>query len=97
MSTGTCFDSKAPVLGIFTLAAFLISPLQLPQYFFEGGVDFVQYFTTFKVDSGVYNESMVGKAGDSTINATYNGHLFHFLSVENKNSFMEVKMKLIVS
>jgi len=55
-----------------------------------GGVDFVQYFTSFRVDKGTehyYNESMVGLVGDSTFTSTYNDHIFYFLSDENKNIF----------
>ena len=55
-----------------------------------GGVDFVQYFTSFKLDSGLYDESRIGEAGSSLINTTYNGHLFHFQSADNKKIFLEV-------
>lgn len=55
-----------------------------------GGVDFVQYFTSFRVDKGTehsYNESMVGLVGDISFSSTYNDHNFYFLSAENKRIF----------
>ena len=66
---------------------------------FIGGVDLVQYFTTFKVESAsapTYNESMVGQVGNPSFKSTYNGHEFHFLSNENKNIFEKVEFFLYV-
>jgi len=65
-----------------------------------GGVDFVQYFTSFRVDKGTehsYNESMVGLVGDSTFSSKYNDHIFYFLSAENKVIFEKVMMKILYS
>ncbi len=52
-----------------------------------GGVDFVQYFTTFKLDDGSYNETNVGLVGSEYFNSTWNNYLYYFLSQDNKDTF----------
>lgn len=52
-----------------------------------GGLDFVQYFTDFKLTDQTYNESLKGEQGLSTIYSTYKGYTFNFLSNEHKELF----------
>mmetsp|Transcript_16696 Transcript_16696/g.15058 ORF Transcript_16696/g.15058 Transcript_16696/m.15058 type:complete len:185 (+) Transcript_16696:35-589(+) len=52
-----------------------------------GGVDFVQYFTTFKLSNGSYDETRTGIQGLSAYSYDYNGYNFHFLSDYNLNLF----------
>jgi len=54
-----------------------------------GGVDFVQYFTTFRLSDGTYNESNVGEVGSSDYSSTYGGFSYYFLSEDNKAMFDE--------
>lgn len=55
----------------------------------------MQYFKTFRVsaegDAPVYNESMVGAAGMSSISSIFNGNTFYFLKTEHKDAFDKVK------
>lgn len=52
-----------------------------------GGVDFVQYFTSFQLSDGSYNESEIGEVGSSSYSTTYNGNTFYFISESNKALF----------
>lgn len=52
-----------------------------------GGLDFVQYFTTFKNADGTYDETQVGSVGSSKFSHVFNGYTFLFLSEENMNLF----------
>lgn len=52
-----------------------------------GGLDFVQYFTDFKISDGVYNESKIGEMGSSNYTSELNGYTFYFLSSTNKDLF----------
>lgn len=53
------------------------------------GIDFVQYFTEFKLSTGMYNESRVGTLGSSSYQYVYNGYTFLFKSEENQKLFQE--------
>ena len=48
-----------------------------------GGVDMVQFFTTFKISDGIYNESEVGQLGSSRYSSTYGNYTYHFVSRKN--------------
>lgn len=52
-----------------------------------GGLDFVMYFTDFKLEDGTYDETRSGEAGDASIKSVYNGYTFNFVSVNNKALF----------
>jgi YHS domain-containing protein len=52
-----------------------------------GGVDFVQYFTTFKLPDGSYNETETGLVGDSSISSVVGDYVTYFLSEDNKALF----------
>eukprot|EP01035_Chromulina_nebulosa_P021249 gene21249-27534_t len=52
-----------------------------------GGVDFVQYFTDFKLSDGTYNESKIGLLGSNEYQSVYNGYKFNFLTQTNKEIF----------
>ncbi len=52
-----------------------------------GGVDFVQYFTAFKIADGTYNESEVGVVGSSEFTSYHDGYFYYFTSQANKNLF----------
>jgi YHS domain-containing protein len=52
-----------------------------------GGLDFVQYFTTFQLADGSYNESNIGEIGSADYSSTYDGFNYLFLSQENKDLF----------
>jgi YHS domain-containing protein len=54
-----------------------------------GGVDVMQYFTSFQLDDGTYNESAIGEIGNRQYSSTYKGYSFWFLSQENKEMFDE--------
>ena len=58
-----------------------------------GGLDFVQYFTDFKLSDGTYNESMYGSRGDDDIYSMYKSFKFLFLSEGNKAIFDEEPSK----
>lgn len=53
------------------------------------GLDFVQYFETFKTNSiqQPYDEQMVGTIGKPEINSTYEGYTYYFVSRANKDLF----------
>ena len=59
------------------------------------GLDFVQYFTDFKMADGSYNESKTGKLGNPDIKTDFNGYSFNFLSEENKKQFEENPSRFI--
>ena len=48
-----------------------------------GGVDMVQFFTTFKISDGIYNESKIGQLGSSRYTSTYGNYTYHFVSRKN--------------
>jgi YHS domain-containing protein len=52
-----------------------------------GGVDFVQYFTDFKLPDGTYNESATGRIGNSNIYSNVGSYTTYFLSEEHKALF----------
>lgn len=52
-----------------------------------GGLDIIQYFTTFKFQNGSWNEAEIGKFADGLYSSQYGGFLFYFLSVRNKLIF----------
>jgi YHS domain-containing protein len=52
-----------------------------------GGVDMVQYFTTFKKSDGTYDTTQVGEVGSSEFASTYDGFQYYFLSEDNKALF----------
>lgn len=52
-----------------------------------GGVDFVQYFTDFKLPDGTYNESKIGLVGSAEFQAQFNEFTFYFLSQKNLDMF----------
>jgi YHS domain-containing protein len=52
-----------------------------------GGLDVVQYFTTFKLTDGSYNESMVGQVGSEDYSSSYDGFRYYFLTEENRDLF----------
>jgi hypothetical protein len=52
------------------------------------GLDLVQYFTTFKLSDGSYDESRVGMIGYPRFEVTYHNYKFNFISKENKLLFM---------
>jgi YHS domain-containing protein len=54
-----------------------------------GGVDFVQYFTDFKLSEYSYDETKVGAVGSSEYQVTYKGYTFFFLSETNRNLFSQ--------
>ena len=84
-----CFSSV--VLTFFTVDIF--HPLQLDNktngYCYDnatpvlGGVDMVQFFTTFKISDGVYNESEVGQHGSSDYSSVYGNYTYYFVSKQN--------------
>lgn len=51
------------------------------------GLDFVQYFTEFKLSDGVYNESAVGEVGLPEYSYNLNGYTFLFKSQMNLDIF----------
>lgn len=53
-----------------------------------GGVDLVDYFTTYKNKDGSYDESNTGRPGLSTISAVYKGYTFLFRTVKNRDIFL---------
>mmetsp|Transcript_25142 Transcript_25142/g.22859 ORF Transcript_25142/g.22859 Transcript_25142/m.22859 type:complete len:183 (+) Transcript_25142:249-797(+) len=53
-----------------------------------GGVDLVDYFTTFKLSSGVYNDSLIGSYGNQNYSYVYNSYTFYFRTVDNKELFI---------
>lgn len=55
----------------------------------SGGIDFVQYFTDFKLPNGEYNESETGQVGYSSISSTVGSYKVYFLSEKNKALFDE--------
>ena len=53
-----------------------------------GGLDMVQYFTTFKNDAdGTYDETQVGIRGTSDYNAVYQGYTYYFVNGDNQAMF----------
>jgi hypothetical protein len=52
-----------------------------------GGLDVVQFFTTFKNADGTYDETQVGQRGSSAYVSVYGGYTYYFLSAENKALF----------
>lgn len=52
-----------------------------------GGLDFVQYFTSFKNSDGTYDETKVGSVGSSSFSYVYKGYTFYFLNQENLDAF----------
>jgi hypothetical protein len=52
-----------------------------------GGLDFVEYFTTFKNDDGTYDETQTGSVGLDDYTSTYEGMQFKFKSQANKETF----------
>jgi len=52
-----------------------------------GGVDFVNYFTKFKLPDGSYNESQIGINGTKEYSYLFNGYLFNFESKDNLDLF----------
>lgn len=52
-----------------------------------GGVDFVEYFATYKMSNGMSNESSFGVIRQNAINSSYNGYTFLFSSLTNKVLF----------
>jgi YHS domain-containing protein len=52
-----------------------------------GGVDVVQYFTTFKNSDGTYDTSQIGQAGSSEFASTYGGFQYYFITEANKAIF----------
>jgi YHS domain-containing protein len=52
-----------------------------------GGLDFVQYFTTFKNSDGTYDEGKVGTVGSSEYLSTYRGFTYYFMSEANQALF----------
>eukprot|EP01038_Epipyxis_sp_PR26KG_P006836 gene6836-9358_t len=59
------------------------------------GLDFVNYFTKYKLSKGKYNESETGVVGSSKYQVSYNGYAFYFESEENMLLF-EAKPSLYV-
>lgn len=57
-------------------------------YTVMNGLDLVQYFTTFKLPDGSYDESHVGMIGYPRFEVTYYNYKFNFISKENKLLFM---------
>lgn len=49
-----------------------------------GGVDMVQFFTTYKLPDGTYNESRVGQRGLDQHSSIYNNYEYKFISDANK-------------
>jgi hypothetical protein len=43
----------------------------------------VQFFTTFKLSDGTYNEEEVGQKGSEKYSSSYNNYTYYFLSEEN--------------
>lgn len=60
-----------------------------------GGLDFVQYFTTFANADGTYDESQVGYPGLSQYSTTYHGFTYYFLSEANQALFEQNPTKYI--
>ena len=52
-----------------------------------GGLDFVQYFTDFKLEDSTYDESQIGSKGDDDIYSMYKGFKYNFLTNDNKALF----------
>lgn len=52
-----------------------------------GGVDFVEYFTTYKLSDGTFDETAGGEIGQQSINSSYNEYTFQFLNHANKAIF----------
>ena len=44
----------------------------------------VQFFTTFKLPDGSYNESQVGQQGSGLYSSTYNNYTYNFISEANQ-------------
>lgn len=57
-------------------------------YTVMGGLDIVQYFTTFRLADGSYDESRVGMIGYPRFEEIYHNYKFNFISKENKLIFM---------
>lgn len=49
-----------------------------------GGVDVVQFFTSYKVPDGTYNERRVGQRGFSQHTSTHKNYVYKFISDANK-------------
>jgi YHS domain-containing protein len=52
-----------------------------------GGVDVVNYYTAYRVSTGIYNDSLPGVAGSSKYESIYNGYTFRFSTSLNKKLF----------
>lgn len=52
-----------------------------------GGVDVVNYFSAYRVSTGVYNDTLPGVAGSTKYVSVFNGYTFHFSTALNKKLF----------
>jgi YHS domain-containing protein len=52
-----------------------------------GGVDVVNYFTSYKLSSGGYNDTQPGIVGLSKYSSIFNGYTFYFSTSVNKKIF----------
>ena len=52
------------------------------------GLDVVQFFTTFRLTNGTYDESRIGLIGHPRFEAIYHNYRFNFINKENKLLFL---------
>ena len=85
-SLQTCLDYVCPDDDTRPLSTSECTTKDLPAM---GGVDLVDYFTTFKNADGSYDDSQSGLQGDSSITAVYEGYTFWFRSETSQALFNE--------
>lgn len=54
-----------------------------------GGLDMVQFYSTFKNEDGTYDETQVGQRGSVEYSSVHQEYTYYFLNAENKATFVE--------
>jgi YHS domain-containing protein len=87
LSSSSVYDVSLPPDYYNTCECTLLINCSIAKHALQGGVDFVQYYTDFRLPDGTYNESETGKVGLSTINSTVGKYITYFLTEDNKALF----------